>query len=197
MQDSPWNHNVHHYPALLRQLPPAPLRGLDIGCGAGEFARRLAERVAHVDAIDASAEMIERARSAGAGRENISYIQADIRSYPLEPASYDVISMMTVLHHLPLRETLRTCRDALRPGGVFLVLGWARSAGARDRAYDLVSNPVNLGLQLVHGPLRYTAPEKDAEHTVSQIAAVMREELPGVKVRRRLLWRYTAVWHRR
>lgn len=196
MEDSSWNHNVHHHAALLRKLPPAPARALDIGCGAGDFARRLAEHVAHVDAIDASAEMLQRAQSAAAGLDNVSYIQADIRSFPLEQASYDVISLVTVLHHLPLRETLQLCRDALRPGGVLLVLGWARSAGPLDRAYDLVSIPVNFGLQRVHGPLRYTAPEKDASSTVAQIAAAMRTELPGVKVRRHLLWRYTAVWLR-
>ena len=74
----------------------------------------------------------------------------------------------------------------------------ARSTGhmTLDWAYDLVSIPVNFGLQRVHGPLRYTAPEKDASSPVAQIAAVMRTELPGVKVRRHLLWRYTAVWLR-
>jgi SAM-dependent methyltransferase len=196
MEDTSWNHNVHHHAALLRKLPPAPARALDIGCGAGDFARRLAERVAHVDAIDASAEMLRRAQSAGAGLDNVSYVHASIGSFPLEPASYDVISLLTVLHHLPLRETLRLCRDALRPGGVLLVLGWARSAGPLDRAYDLASIPVEFGLQCVHGPLRYTAPEMDTSLTVAQIAAVMRAELPGVKVRRQLLWRYMAVWLR-
>lgn len=33
-------------------------------------------------------------------------VHAGIGSFPLEPASYDVISLLTVLPHLPLRETL-------------------------------------------------------------------------------------------
>ncbi|HWF30776.1 MAG TPA: methyltransferase domain-containing protein, partial [Mycobacterium sp.] len=43
-------------------LPPRCHRVLDVGCGAGSFATRLARRVEQVDAVDRSAAMIEVAR---------------------------------------------------------------------------------------------------------------------------------------
>ena len=47
-----WNHNTHYHEQLLRAVPRPCRRALDIGCGVGQFARRLASVVEHVDAID-------------------------------------------------------------------------------------------------------------------------------------------------
>jgi ubiquinone/menaquinone biosynthesis C-methylase UbiE len=57
-----WDHNSYYQPRLLRALPAQCERVLDLGCGKGEFAIRLAERAGRVDAVDRSAEMIETAR---------------------------------------------------------------------------------------------------------------------------------------
>jgi SAM-dependent methyltransferase len=52
-------------------------RALDLGCGAGRHTVLLAQRFAHVDAVDLSGPMIEVAQ-AGRPRPNISYRQADL-----------------------------------------------------------------------------------------------------------------------
>ena len=39
-----WDHNSYYQPRLLRALPARCERVLDVGCGKGEFAIRLAER---------------------------------------------------------------------------------------------------------------------------------------------------------
>jgi ubiquinone/menaquinone biosynthesis C-methylase UbiE len=57
-----WDHNAYYHRLLLAQLPQRCDRVLDVGCGAGSFATRLARRVEHVDAVDRSAAMIELAR---------------------------------------------------------------------------------------------------------------------------------------
>jgi 2-polyprenyl-3-methyl-5-hydroxy-6-metoxy-1,4-benzoquinol methylase len=49
-----WDHNAHYHGELLRRLPASIDRALDVGCGAGEFARLLAARARNVDAVDAS-----------------------------------------------------------------------------------------------------------------------------------------------
>lgn len=41
-----------------------------------------------------------------------------------------------------------------------------------------------------------TAPTSEPTETFEQIASIAREMLPGVKIRRGLFWRYTAVWVR-
>ena len=61
-------HNLLVRPAMERLLTVKPGdRVLDIGCGNGNYARWLAELGARVTAIDASEEMIERARARSKG----------------------------------------------------------------------------------------------------------------------------------
>ena len=50
---------------------------LDIGCGVGRLTRVLAERAAHVHAIDVSAEMLEQARGLNAHLTNVSWHHGD------------------------------------------------------------------------------------------------------------------------
>jgi S-adenosylmethionine-dependent methyltransferase len=45
---------------LARELPPGPVRIIDLGCGQGTQALRLARRGHHVTAVDASADLLAR-----------------------------------------------------------------------------------------------------------------------------------------
>jgi len=58
-----WNHNVHYQPVILRAVPAGCGAALEVGCGDGLLASRLAERCAEVTAIDRDARMIALARS--------------------------------------------------------------------------------------------------------------------------------------
>ena len=61
-------------PATERLLQPSPGdRILDVACGAGRFARRMAELGANVVAFDSSARFIDRARVRSAGGAAIEY----------------------------------------------------------------------------------------------------------------------------
>jgi 2-polyprenyl-3-methyl-5-hydroxy-6-metoxy-1,4-benzoquinol methylase len=66
-----WNHNVHYQPVILDAVPPGCKSALDIGCGDGMLACKLATRSATVTGIDADARMItlarERAATSGTG----------------------------------------------------------------------------------------------------------------------------------
>ncbi|MFY9930600.1 MAG: class I SAM-dependent methyltransferase [Streptosporangiaceae bacterium] len=57
-----WNHNVHYQPVILRAVPPGCGPALDVGCGDGLLACRLAERCGSVTGIDSDAGMIAVAR---------------------------------------------------------------------------------------------------------------------------------------
>lgn len=46
-----FDHNDHYHPLLLRQVPSGAATALDVGCGTGLFARRLAARGVVVDAV--------------------------------------------------------------------------------------------------------------------------------------------------
>src|ERR1700730_10008641 len=52
-----WNHNVHYQPVILRAVPPGCGAALEVGCGDGLLASKLAERCAEGAAIDRDAQM--------------------------------------------------------------------------------------------------------------------------------------------
>jgi len=62
-----WNHNVHYQRVILEAVPQRCGAAVDIGCGDGLLACRLAARCAVVTGIDRDEKMIaaarERARS--------------------------------------------------------------------------------------------------------------------------------------
>ena len=63
VDSAPYN-ALYERPAMLALLPPLTgLRILDAGCGSGWYAARLIERGAALDAVDASAAMVDYARA--------------------------------------------------------------------------------------------------------------------------------------
>src|ERR1700687_1479047 len=114
------NNRYHNF--LLRRLPSNCDDVLEIGCGKGEFSRRLAESSGRVLALDLSPEMIRIARAHAEHPPNIEYQIADVMSYDLPPDHFDCIASIATLHHLPLREIILKMKAALKPGGVLLVL---------------------------------------------------------------------------
>src|SRR5687767_5265773 len=100
-----WDHNIHYHQTLLRHIPQGAMRALDVGCGAGLFAERVAATVPDVVAIDRDSETIEAARALRQ-RPNVTYMQADVMEVALEPGSFDFVSCLSALHHMPLRPAL-------------------------------------------------------------------------------------------
>jgi SAM-dependent methyltransferase len=108
-----WDHNAYYHRLLLRVIPTRCHRALDVGCGAGSFASRLAQHVEQVDAIDRSAMMIEIARNRNP--DNVNRILADAMTHPLTEG-YDAIFSICALHHMNLEATLpRFDREASLP----------------------------------------------------------------------------------
>ena len=57
-----WNHNVHYQPVILGPVPPGCESAIDVGCGDGMLAGKLAARGATVTGIDLDERMIGLAR---------------------------------------------------------------------------------------------------------------------------------------
>jgi len=125
-----WNHNVHYQPVILGTVPDGCGAALEVGCGDGLLARRLAERAAEVTAIDQDAGMIALARERTSG-SRVRYVHADFLACPVEAASFDFACANTVLHHMDFTAALRAMARALRPGGRLAVVGLVHAI-ARD-----------------------------------------------------------------
>jgi len=105
---------------LLPLLRPG-LSLLDVGCGEGWITRDLARLVApgQVIGIDASAEVIERARAGGDIPGNLTFETADLFNLGYPAGSFDVVHVHQVLHHLAdPAGSLRALARVTRPGGL-------------------------------------------------------------------------------
>jgi SAM-dependent methyltransferase len=186
-----FNHNDFYHPLLLRQVPPGCRRALDVGCGTGRFARQLATRAAHVDAVDRSAEMI----AAAAPAPNVSFTAADFRALDLR--DYDFISCIAAIHHVPFAPAITQLRDALAPGGVLAIIGLSRWTPAHLWT-DLIAFFPNKLRQLQSAMRtpepRVQAPIMEAQLTLSEIRTQARTLLPGAVLRQHLYWRYSLVY---
>ena len=192
---------------LLRHVPSHSQYVLDVGCGTGEFTRRIASRAQNVVAIDLSSEMIRLAKSQSANYQNIQYVLGDIMSDSLPAERYDCIVSLATLHHLPLGQALIKMKDALKPNGVLIIQDLVAAKGLVERVRSGLAYPVS-GARRFWKTGRIRAPreirEAWAEHgkgevylTLDEVREMCKQHLPDARIRRHLLWRYTVVWSKR
>ena len=205
-----WDHNSYYQPRLLRALPARCERVLDVGCGAGDFAIRLAERAGRVDAVDRSAAMIEAARRAVPA--NVTCLQGDVAEMTLPVGAYDAITSISALHHMSLPTVLPRLGQALRPGGILVAITLHRLDIPRDLPLEAVSMLANISRRgaLICLPAgrrnrremcrRHTAgpamPVMDPDLTIRQVRQQAERALPSATVRRLVLWRYELAWRK-
>ena len=101
----------------------APLRGarvLDIGCGGGLLSEALAQAGAEVTAIDLAPELVKVARlHALESGATVDYrVQAAEDLAAEQPGSFDVVTCMEMLEHVPdPSSVIRACHKLVKPGG--------------------------------------------------------------------------------
>lgn len=102
----------------------APLAGqrvLDIGCGGGILSDSMARKGAEVTGIDLSSKALKVAQlhALEAGTRNVSYREVSAEALAQEqPASFDVVTCMEMLEHVPdPASVVRACSTLVKPGG--------------------------------------------------------------------------------
>lgn len=192
-----WNHNVHYHPLVLAAVPTGCRRALDVGCGDGRLARELAAVVPEVTAIDLHLPSLETAR-ATAGPE-VDYVHGDVLTHPFPRESFDLVTSIAALHHLDMAAGLERLSELLRPGGVLVVVGLARSRPWRPP--DLVQAVAGVVSDRWHrrrrGYWEHGAPQVwPPPETYASARRTARRVLPGVRYRRHALFRYSLTWTR-
>ena len=108
------------------------LRVLDVSCGVGTVAARLARDGHLVVGVDAVEHLVDVAREkcAAIGGRNLAFHHLDVANGSVPGAgTYDVIvSMHTLYWHPDPAAVLAGCARALRPGGHAIFLTYARPA---------------------------------------------------------------------
>jgi SAM-dependent methyltransferase len=133
----------------ILKLEPG-LELLDLACGHGRIANRLAARGVRVTGLDATPLFLERARRDAAERGvEVEYVEGDIRAIPWRDRFDRVLSWFTSFGYHDddeLRAVLRDVRRALHDGGRFLLennnmttlLGGWKDAVVHERGDDFM-----------------------------------------------------------
>ena len=96
-------------------------RVLDIGCGGGILSDSMAREGAHVLGIDLAAKPLKVAQlhALEAGTENVEYREIATEALAAEaPRSFDVVTCMEMLEHVPDPAAIvSACAELVKPGG--------------------------------------------------------------------------------
>jgi ubiquinone/menaquinone biosynthesis C-methylase UbiE len=115
----------HAWLDLLREVAgPPPLKVLDVGCGTGFLAMRMAELGHTAVGVDLSEDMLAEARRKAEGIGlPVTFQRADAEVPPPDGAPYDAILERHVLWTLPQpREAMRAWQALLKPAGLLILI---------------------------------------------------------------------------
>lgn len=118
-------HVVEHYLAkriaFVEELMPEG-SVLDVGCGTGVVASRLADRGYTVTGADPSGGMLDHLRTTD---PRVEAIQGSATALPFEDGKFDLTMCVAVMHHIAapelVHESLIEMVRVTRPGGLVLV----------------------------------------------------------------------------
>ncbi|MBP3370922.1 MAG: methyltransferase domain-containing protein, partial [Clostridia bacterium] len=150
--------DTHSYNQMLELAADvAQLSGretvLEIGCGNGELTEVLASRSRFVAVVDTSAYALENCRAActAKGFVNVDFLEGDARRLPIESASFDVVYVHMLLHHVvSAPQVLVEARRVLKPGGCVVVTELMPSDVPAQQniqnAIEVLKNPTHIGV---------------------------------------------------
>jgi SAM-dependent methyltransferase len=136
--------DLDHYESIVEEFDAHSV--LDVGCGTGEFACRLARSGISVVAVDPASASLQIAQ-AKTGADDVMWIDGDATTLPRLAVDLAVMTGNVAQVFVGDDEwsaTLRGIADALRPSGVLVFETrdparrawerWTTSTGARSRA---------------------------------------------------------------
>ncbi len=103
------------------------LRVLDAGCGGGRYSKVCGEAGATVIGADHSAA-VSKARQLCGHLPHVAFVQADLKRLPLDPASFDFVFSIGVMHHdANTRAVFDAVAKLVKPGGRYSVWLYRRN----------------------------------------------------------------------
>ena len=194
-----WNQNVAFHRRIVRD---AALRGgnaLDVGCGDGLLLAHLATVCRCVVGLDPDVQVVARARRRLEQNPQAEVLLDDVMDpdLPQRIGTFETVSCVATLHHLPLEPAMARLSELVAPGGRLIVVGLA----ANGSLWDWVLSALAVLPLRVVGTLRRETPDigvvtRPPRQTLAEIRAAASRLLPGATIRRRFYYRYTLIWDR-
>jgi ubiquinone/menaquinone biosynthesis C-methylase UbiE len=120
-----WSGEMDFYHEAVAQAHARGEAVLEVGCGTGRVAIRLAEASVQVTGLDLSPAMLGVARSKSSGMTNIHWVKADMRDFALDAQFGLAIIPGHAFQNIHTAEDQLACltciRDHLTPGGTLIV----------------------------------------------------------------------------
>lgn len=92
---------------------------LDVGCGTGNYTIALAEKGINITGMDASEEMLDKAR---AKNSKLCWVQGDAKQMPFSDETFDGILCFLAIHHFnDIVLFFKEVRRLLKPNGKLLI----------------------------------------------------------------------------
>jgi len=190
-----WNHNTAYHPWVIDMARRVRGDVLDVGCGDGLLAQRLAPVSRSVTAIDPDAAAVQRAANRLAHCANVTVSNGDFQTFDAGARRFDLITFVASLHHMDLRAALTRARGLLTPTGAIAVVGLSANKSLWDWVWSVGSVlPVWLGSRLHRETPDIGVVIADPCESLGEIRRVADDVLPGVSVRRALYFRYLLQW---
>ncbi|HEV7420548.1 MAG TPA: class I SAM-dependent methyltransferase [Mycobacterium sp.] len=189
-----WNHNTAYHPWVLGIA--AKHRGdvLDVGCGDGLLAQRLARVSRSVTGIEPDHAAADRARQRVADHD-VEISRTSFEEFDPGTRRFDLVTFVASLHHMDLRASLARARDLLTPSGEIAVVGLSANKSAWDWAWSACSLPaVAVGDRLHRATPDIGVTMAEPRESLGEIRRAVAEVLPGVVIRRKLYYRYVLRW---
>lgn len=192
--DQPWNINIHYDGLLDAQVPSGARRVLDVGCGDGFLAARLAQRVPDVTAVDIDAAVLQRAQARFAD-EQIRWVHGDVMTAGLPHVEFDAVVSNAALHHLEDTDAaLNRLAGLVVPGGTLALVTFVKFS-LRHGLWHLNTAVRCAVINRIKGKWEHTAPIKwPPPNTLAQLRAHVSAVLPEARVRRLRYGRVLITW---
>lgn len=190
-----WNHNTAYHPWLIGIATRHRGDVLDVGCGDGLLAQRLAPVSRSVTAIDPDPAAVQRAADRLDPYDHVRVCQQSFESYEPGACRFDLVTFVASLHHLDLRASLVKARDLLTSTGEIAVVGLSADKTLRDWVWAAICvPPARIGSWLNSETRDVGVVVTEPREGLDDIRRAADEVLPGASVRRALYYRYLLRW---
>ena len=199
MSNDYWNHNVAFHRRIVRDAARRGGSALDVGCGDGLLLERLATVCRRVVGLDPDEQTVARARGRLKQIPQAEVLLDDVMDpdLPQRIGTFETVSCVATLHHLPLEPALARLRELVAPSGRLIVVGLAANKSLWDW---MLSALAVLPLRVVGALHRETrdigAVTRPPRESLAEIRAAASRILPEARIRRRFYYRYTLMWDR-
>jgi 2-polyprenyl-3-methyl-5-hydroxy-6-metoxy-1,4-benzoquinol methylase len=159
------------------------------------LVQRLAAVSHSVVGVDSDPASVRRASERLQSTGNASVELTGFETVDVDQRSFDVITFVASIHHLPLRDSLQKARQMLRPGGELAVVGISANKTIADWTWAGLCTPAARMGSWFHRETRNVGVlVAEPRESLGEIRRVAGDVLPGATIRRGPYYRYRLLW---